>query len=303
MNILLFVYNNLLSIIFAVLSFAFFVFYLRTKSKIDFWFSMLFLVYLFDTSAYALTEIFTASGKILNNGILWLTVCSTLFAIVSRWSLRMLVAFALDYAPRKWEYAVYAVHGVAALVCKTMLAVRPDSIVNMIDFSISILFYLVYLSVAVRAAALVRKRRDRIILYAVFAAYTVLVVLAIIYNHFDVWDSPISDRNPFVEGIGVLMAVVAAAYFTVYRKSLSEPSLSEDKLMSMFSDEYGLTAKERELLPMLLSGESNQSISEKSYISTSTVKVHLHNIYQKLGIERRSQVAGQYADFCRRYRK
>lgn len=303
MTILLFVYNNLLSIIFAVLSFAFFVFYFKTKRKGHLWFGTLFLVYLFDTSAYALTELFTASGLVLKNRILLLSVCSTLFAIVSRWSYRMLIAFALDYPPRKWEYAVYAVHGAAALVCRTMLAVHPNSIVDMIDFSISILFYLVYLSVAIRASALVRKRRDRIILYTVFAAYTVLVILAVIYNRFDVWKSPISDRNPFVEGMGVLMAVVAVAYFIVYRKSLSEPSLSEDRLMSMFSDEYGLTSKERELLPMLLSGESNQSISEKSYISTSTVKVHLHNIYQKLGIERRSQVAGRYADFCRRYRK
>lgn len=215
----------------------------------------------------------------------------------------MLIAFALDFAPRKWEYVVYFMHAAAALVCKTMLAVRSDSIVNMIDFSTSILFYLVYLSVAVRAAASVRTKRSRIILYAVFTVYTVLVILAIIYNHFDVWDSPISDRNPFVEGIGVLMAVVAASYFTVYRKSLSEPSLSEDELMTMFSDEYGLTSKERELLPLLLSGENNQFISEKSYISISTVKVHLHNIYQKLGIERRSQVPGRYADFCRRYIK
>jgi DNA-binding NarL/FixJ family response regulator len=48
-----------------------------------------------------------------------------------------------------------------------------------------------------------------------------------------------------------------------------------------------LTPREIEILRLVAEGLSNREISEKAYISEGTVKVHLHNIYEKLHLKSR----------------
>jgi DNA-binding NarL/FixJ family response regulator len=51
-----------------------------------------------------------------------------------------------------------------------------------------------------------------------------------------------------------------------------------------------LTPREIELVRMLAQGFSNKGIAEKLFISEGTVKVHLHNIYDKLNISSRLEL-------------
>ncbi len=48
-----------------------------------------------------------------------------------------------------------------------------------------------------------------------------------------------------------------------------------------------LTAREIEIVRLVAEGLRNQAIAERLHISEGTVKVHLHNIYEKLGVESR----------------
>ena len=48
-----------------------------------------------------------------------------------------------------------------------------------------------------------------------------------------------------------------------------------------------LTAREMELIRMIARGLRNKEIADRLFISEGTVKVHLHNIYEKLGIDGR----------------
>ena len=50
----------------------------------------------------------------------------------------------------------------------------------------------------------------------------------------------------------------------------------------------GLTARERELLLLLRDGLTNQEIAERLVISTGTVRTHLENIFDKLGVHTRT---------------
>lgn len=56
------------------------------------------------------------------------------------------------------------------------------------------------------------------------------------------------------------------------------------------ADEYGLSNREKEVFELLVQGKSNAEISRLLFISEGTVKVHIHNIYQKLGITNRRQI-------------
>lgn len=52
----------------------------------------------------------------------------------------------------------------------------------------------------------------------------------------------------------------------------------------------GLTGREAEIVSALRCGLQNKEIAARLGISPGTVKVHLHSIYRKLGIERRSDL-------------
>ena len=51
-----------------------------------------------------------------------------------------------------------------------------------------------------------------------------------------------------------------------------------------------LTTRERDTVKLVLSGAANQEIAAKLDISVNTVKMHLQNVFTKLGIKRRNQL-------------
>jgi DNA-binding NarL/FixJ family response regulator len=55
-------------------------------------------------------------------------------------------------------------------------------------------------------------------------------------------------------------------------------------------ESYELTAREQEILRLVLQGASNKDIERKLFISASTVRNHLYNIYQKLGVKNRLEL-------------
>jgi two-component system, NarL family, nitrate/nitrite response regulator NarL len=52
-----------------------------------------------------------------------------------------------------------------------------------------------------------------------------------------------------------------------------------------------LTDRERMIAASVAEGLSNKAIGERFAVSEGTVKIHLHNIYQKLGVNNRTSLA------------
>jgi two-component system nitrate/nitrite response regulator NarL len=52
-----------------------------------------------------------------------------------------------------------------------------------------------------------------------------------------------------------------------------------------------LTSREREVVLALAEGLSNKGVGRRLNLSEGTVKVHLHNIYSKLGVKNRTALA------------
>ena len=51
-----------------------------------------------------------------------------------------------------------------------------------------------------------------------------------------------------------------------------------------------LTARELEIVRMIAQGLRNKAIAERLFISEGTVKIHLHNVYEKLGLDGRLEL-------------
>jgi two-component system nitrate/nitrite response regulator NarL len=57
------------------------------------------------------------------------------------------------------------------------------------------------------------------------------------------------------------------------------------------ADEFGLTAREREILEQVATGRSNKQIAGEFWLSEQTIKYHLTNVYRKLGVGSRTEAA------------
>ncbi|WP_338461296.1 response regulator transcription factor [Synechococcus elongatus IITB7] len=57
------------------------------------------------------------------------------------------------------------------------------------------------------------------------------------------------------------------------------------------ADQLSLTRREKEILSLIAIGKTNQEIATMLYISTGTVRVHVHTILQKLDLRDRTQAA------------
>lgn len=77
--------------------------------------------------------------------------------------------------------------------------------------------------------------------------------------------------------------------------SLTAKMLAEFNRLASTSNRHanpqGLTRREVDVLRLLALGYSNRVIAEKLFISEKTVKNHLTSIFQKLGVEDRTQAA------------
>jgi ATP/maltotriose-dependent transcriptional regulator MalT len=53
----------------------------------------------------------------------------------------------------------------------------------------------------------------------------------------------------------------------------------------------GLTPRELDILELIAAGLSNREIAEKAFVSENTVKTHSSRVFDKLGVQRRTQAA------------
>ncbi len=61
-------------------------------------------------------------------------------------------------------------------------------------------------------------------------------------------------------------------------------------LTDYFLSAFGVTAREREIIGLLLEGTGTKRIAQKLFISPKTAENHVYNIYQKLGVRNRVQM-------------
>ena len=63
-----------------------------------------------------------------------------------------------------------------------------------------------------------------------------------------------------------------------------------DMRLPRFCDDHGISRREREVLRLVLLKKSTQEIASDLFISTGTVKAHLHRIYSKAGTTSRQDL-------------
>ncbi len=85
------------------------------------------------------------------------------------------------------------------------------------------------------------------------------------------------------------VATGAALAVGAWKKIRSVPPTLGDDLEAVIGT-YGLTEREQEILRLVLRGARNRDIEKTLFISSSTVRNHISNIYRKLGVRSRLEL-------------
>ena len=80
-----------------------------------------------------------------------------------------------------------------------------------------------------------------------------------------------------------LPSALSLRFFEYFQKSVKEEETTNEELLS------SLTQREEEVLDLLTQGYGYNEVSSKLYISNTTVKTHVNNIFQKLQVKDRTQ--------------
>ena len=98
-----------------------------------------------------------------------------------------------------------------------------------------------------------------------------------------------------------IIAVIFTALGIWLALKLSKPKISVVSIEKDFSegkgfvlnqsalDETGISTRELEVLGLMAIGLSNEEIARRLFISLSTIKTHLSNVFFKLNVRRRTQ--------------
>lgn len=86
------------------------------------------------------------------------------------------------------------------------------------------------------------------------------------------------------------------------KRELLEDSLANAEAvfendLARFADEHKLSSRETEIVRHLLRGRQANYIAEQLFIAPGTVKTHVHNIYNKVGVRKRMELLDSFDDF------
>jgi DNA-binding CsgD family transcriptional regulator len=98
-------------------------------------------------------------------------------------------------------------------------------------------------------------------------------------------------RVPYSQAIYLASIALGALYFR--GRGAGTPLPIPD--VAARSAELGLSGREADIVAEVLLGKGNAEIGEKLFISRSTVKNHVYNIYRKLGIANRYELIARFS--------
>ncbi len=102
---------------------------------------------------------------------------------------------------------------------------------------------------------------------------------------------------PLIVLSGAVFILVIALFFLLYQKlynPVTSPEDTEKRRLIEYVSRFGLSAREQEIFNLIIQGVSNTEIADTLYITESTVKFHVGNIFKKTGLGSRLALITDY---------
>jgi len=135
-----------------------------------------------------------------------------------------------------------------------------------------------------------RKKKSRLKrAFSYFGLYFLIVYLAnlpYVYFRLNTWGFPMLINSLFV----YLIPLLFIKKFLIKLHGSSTLIKMYKTKQNKFITRYQISKREKEIIYMILQGKSNKEIENELFISQNTVKNHIYNIFQKVGVNSRAQL-------------
>jgi len=127
-----------------------------------------------------------------------------------------------------------------------------------------------------------REKRQHLKGYSsICMAFLPLIILDIIFKNTNLI---IFTLAGFIGGSILSFSYFSKYFYTNYNSEIDEKNIEE------FYGKYNISAREKDVIKLLLKGHSNPEIAKELFVSENTVKTHVKNIYKKLNVNNRYQL-------------
>lgn len=130
-----------------------------------------------------------------------------------------------------------------------------------------------------------------------FSCLIALLAIGLQYLEYQYWIRSLSVEVY----VGVIALVFMILGLWLGQKWKANPSKAANLPASVvlnadLAQKFGLSNREIEVLQLIAEGHSNQEIADQLYVSLSTVKTHVSNLFSKLDVQRRTQAVKKVQD-------
>lgn len=135
--------------------------------------------------------------------------------------------------------------------------------------------------------------------------FSILIVLEdsfVIFNvdQYSSLATKINNRSISEDIFSIVVCLLLFQYFVKERR-VHEEELPEEQeealLIQSFCHAHQFTKRESEVFELLLFHRTNQDIADQLFLSLGTVKTHVHNIFVKLNIKKRTQIFQLFEEY------
>lgn len=130
-----------------------------------------------------------------------------------------------------------------------------------------------------------------------FSCLIALLAIVLQYLQYQYWIRSFSAE--FYAGAVAFIFMVLGLWLGrnwTLKKTTVETSLPLATIPAELVQKFGLSKREIEVLQLISEGCSNQEIADRLYVSLSTVKTHVSNLFSKLDVQRRTQAVRKLQD-------
>lgn len=313
MAFVLLFYNTLLTSILAMSVAGAYYLYVREGRRVFAALGVMFAVYLLDNTVVFATESIEAFAVAYDQMFISSPAFKTIYFLILMGCL-LYVCYSI-MRPRS-PVPFYVITGVYVVLMICAPLITDDCWMVWVFYLPT---QLIFIGVSIWGLAVIKKRKmqyqrpfygtfRRILAFMLAMGTLILIEDTVVIFCYDVYSgsgTDINNRNWSENILFLILAGFLIKYTIVVlgsgEKNLLGPLSSEvarpRTAMEMFSQNHNLTERETEILAQLLVGRSQQEICDELTIALGTVKTHIHNVYQKTGVAKRSQLMARYQEF------
>lgn len=315
MDIFVFLYNVALLLLYGITMLYSFINYRIQKLNYCLYLSILFLFYIFDNTVIYMTEFIHDFSVRYDASFMSVPAFKTVIIIVTAYCLTNTFNKILQKSISLADYLVLLTLGLWDL----FIPLLSDSAMKVWLYYLPYQFFTLYLS-CTKLRWLKKNNKiteepsfphhfEKLLYATLLFSFLIVIEDTIVIFNFDCYKHlmvRINNRSVTEDILSILYSIFFIIHFSKQLMSVPMPAHTESILDTTyietldtdffysFTRYYSLTIREQEILKELLENKNNQEISEDLFISLGTVKSHVHNIYQKINVTKRSHLIQIY---------